>query len=39
MYDTGNPKLVPCDDLEGWGGDGGGVRKGGDTCTPMVDSC
>ena len=31
MYDAGNPKLVLCDDLEGWGGDGGGVREGGDT--------
>ena len=24
MYDTGNPKLVLCDNLEGWGGEAGG---------------
>ena len=31
MYDAGNPKLVLCDNLEGWGGDGGerGVRERG----------
>ena len=29
MYDTGNPKLVLCDKLEGWGGEGcrRGVRR------------
>ena len=25
IYDTGNPKWVLCDNLEGWGGDGGGA--------------
>ena len=25
MYDTGNLKLVPCDSLEGWGGE---ARRG-----------
>ena len=24
MYDTGNPKLVLCDNLEGWAGEGAG---------------
>ena len=24
MYDSGHPKLVLCDYLEGWGGEGGG---------------
>ena len=24
MYDAGNPKLVICDNLEGWGGERGG---------------
>ena len=39
MYDTGNPKLVLCDNLEGWGGEGGGrgVQEGGDTCMPKAD--
>ena len=34
MYDAGNPKLVLCANLEGWGGEGGGRRfqDGGDTC-------
>ena len=41
MSDSGNPKLVLCDSLEGWGGEGGGrgVQAGGDTCMPMADSC
>ena len=35
MYNTGNLNLVLCDDLEGWGGEGGGgVQGGGDTCMP-----
>ena len=31
----------PCDNLEGWGGMGGGreVQEGGDICTPRADSC
>ena len=30
-----------CINLEGWDGAGDGkeVQKGGDTCTPMADSC
>ena len=41
MYDAGNPKLVLCDNLERWGGEGSGkgVQEGGDTCMPMADSC
>ena len=33
MYDEGNPKLVLCDNLEGWGREGGGSgdQEGGDT--------
>ena len=27
LYDAGNPKLVLCDNLEGWNGEGGG-REG-----------
>ena len=23
LYDAGNPRLVLCDNLEGWGGEGG----------------
>ena len=40
MHDAGRPKPVPCDSLEGWGGDGGGsgIQDGGDTYTPMTDS-
>ena len=30
MYDTGNPKSVFCDNLEGWGGEvRGGVKREG----------
>ena len=40
MYDTGNPKLVLCDNLEEWGGEEGGreVQEGGDTGMPMANS-
>ena len=40
LCDKGNPKLVLCDNLEGWGGKGGGraVQEGGDTCMPKADS-
>ena len=33
MYDTRHPKLVLCDNLEQWGGEGvgRGVQEGGDT--------
>ena len=31
MYDAGNPKLVLCDKLEGWGGEAG------DTGTPTAN--
>ena len=41
LYDTGNPKLVHCDNLEGWDGEGGGteVQEEGDIGIPMADSC
>ena len=40
LYDAGNPKLVLCDNLEGWNGEGGGreVQEGGDIRIPMADS-
>ena len=40
MYDEGNPKLLLCDNLEGWDGegDGRGVQDRGDKCMPMADS-
>ena len=40
MYDTGLPKLVLCDNLEGEDGKGGGreVQGRGDTCIPMASS-
>ena len=40
MYDAGHPKLVLCDSLERWGGEGGRrrVQDVGDTCIPIVDS-
>ena len=33
MYDAGNPKLVLCDNLQGWDREGGArsVQEGGDT--------
>ena len=36
-----NPKLVLCDNLEGWNGEGGGkeAQEGEDMCIPMADSC
>ena len=41
MHDTGDPKLVLCDNPEGEGG--AGVRRVQDgregTCMPAVDSC
>ena len=35
------PKQVLCIKLEGWAGeeDGREVKKGGDICIPMADSC
>ena len=41
LYDTGSSNLVLCDNLEGWGGVGGGrkVQEGEDICVPMSDSC
>ena len=40
MYDTGHPKPVLWDNLEGWGREeGAGVQDGGDACMPMADSC
>ena len=40
MYDVGHPKPLLCDNLEGWGGEGGGwgPQKTGDTRMPMADS-
>ena len=38
LCDAGNPKQVLCDNLEGWNGEGG-LRGGGNTCIPTVDSC
>ena len=40
MYDAGHPKLVLCDNLERWSGEGGGrgIQDGGDTSMPMADS-
>ena len=37
----GAQTLVLCDNLEGWGGEGGGreVQEGGDIGIPMADSC
>ena len=34
MYDAGKPKLILCDNLEGWAEEGGGRgnQEGGDTC-------
>ena len=41
LYDSGNSKLVLCNNLEGWDGEGDGREfpEGGDICTPMTDSC
>ena len=41
MCDAGNPKLVLYNNLEGWGGEGGGrgLQERGDTCIPMANSC
>ena len=41
MHKAGHPGPVLCDNLEGWGGEGGGrvVLQGGDTCLPVADSC
>ena len=49
LYDRGTPKLVFCDNSEGWDGEGGlrgrghkGKKKkkeGEDTCIPTVNSC
>ena len=41
MPKAGHQKLVLWDNLEGWGGEGGGreVQDGGDTCIYVPDSC
>ena len=41
LYDSGNPKLMFLDNLEGWNGEGSGkeVHEGGDICIPMADLC
>ena len=40
MYDAEHPKLVLCDNLERWSGQGRGrgIQDGGDTDMPMADS-
>ena len=39
MHDTGCLGLVHWDDLEGWYGEGGGMRvRMGNACMPVVDS-
>ena len=41
MHEAGHSKPVLCDNPEGWDGEGGGrgVQDGGDTYTPVVNSC
>ena len=41
MYNTGNPKPVLYDNLEGRDEEGGGreVQERGDICIPTIDSC
>ena len=41
LCDAGSPKLVLCDNLEGWDGEGGGRRAqgAGDIGIPLADSC
>ena len=41
MNEARHSKLVLWDNPEGWGGEEGGrgVQDGGDTCTPVTDSC
>ena len=41
LYDSGNPKLVLCDILEGWDGEESerGLQEGRDICIPMANSC
>ena len=40
MYDARHAKLVLCDNLEQWGGEGvgRGVQEGGDSCVPIANS-
>ena len=40
IFEAGHPEPVLCNNLEGWGGEGGGrgAQDGGDTCTPTVNS-
>ena len=41
LHEAGCPKPMLWDNLEGYGGEGGGTRiqDSGHTCTPMADSC
>ena len=40
-YDAGHPELVLRDNMEGWGGEGGGrgVQDGRNKCMFMASSC
>ena len=41
LYDSGNSKLVLCNNLEGWDGEecGTEVQEGEDICISKADSC
>ena len=41
MIDAGSSNLVLCDNLKGWGEEGGRrkIQEGGDICIPMANSC
>ena len=41
LYDSGNSKLVLCNNLEGWDGEecGKEVQEGEDICISKADSC
>ena len=41
IHEAGYPKLLPWDNPEGYGGEGGGsgFQDGGDTCAPVANSC
>ena len=39
MHESGHSKLVPGDNPEGWGREGGGVQDGRNMCIPVANSC